>query len=86
VSYTTLHLDPAEAQALFKPVVGSGGFQNMQRKLNNALTFGAMDASISLSDAELGAVVRHMAYSRSGGFEGRLRKAFGRSLREIVEA
>ena len=60
------------------PLNGEGGFQHFGRGLQERL---GPDGCIELSDAEVGRIFRYAAYAKSdGGFEGRCRKVFGRSL------
>lgn len=58
---------------------GEGGHQGLHRRLMEQLDHGPV---IILDDAELGALIRYMTQYKSGGFQGRLRAAFERSLRE----
>jgi len=73
-------LKPAEMDALNQPVNGKGGFQNLTLTLQSQLQ---STGSIEIKDAQLGAVLRCIGYT-SGGFEGRFRNAFGRSVAEIL--
>lgn len=73
-------LTPAEAAEIQKPVNGSGGYQTLLRQLQVSLK---KNGSITLDDDALGRVVRMCAYG-SGGFQGRLRAAFKRSVRDLV--
>jgi hypothetical protein len=75
-----LTLTHAEAAEILKPA-GRGGHQEMHKKLLAQLANGNL--TISLDDERLGELVRYMSYG-SGGFQGRLRKAFKRALLEAI--
>lgn len=64
-----------------RPLNGRGGFQSFGRSLQRKLM---ANGDISLSDEQLGRVIRHIRYT-TGGFESRLIDAFGRSLRELLD-
>lgn len=72
-------LTEAEAGELAEPA-GEGGHQAYQKQLVDHLLEGNL--SISFDDAELGRLIRYMTQYKSGGFQGRLRSAFIRSLKE----
>lgn len=74
---TTFTLTAAEQTALNAPLVGQGGFQSFGRSLQRQLK---PNGNITLSDAQLGRIVRHLTYGQ-GTFETRLRNAFGRNLK-----
>jgi hypothetical protein len=74
-------LNSNEIAELQKPVNGSGGYQILLRKLQPMMR---KNGSLTLDDETLGRVVRMCAYG-SGGFQGRLRAAFRRSIRELLE-
>lgn len=74
-------LTQAEADAI-REANGSGGHQSLHRRLTEQLAHGN---AISLDDAGLGEVIRYMTQYSGGGFQGRLRKAFIRSLREQLD-
>ena len=76
----TVTLAIEEAAHLMGPA-GRGGQQVLHRKLNKQLEDGNL--KIKLTDPELGMIIRYMTQYGSGGFQGRLRKAFWRSFREI---
>ena len=61
---------------------GSGGHQSLHRRLVTELERG--DLTVVLSDKQLGELIRYMTRYESGGFQGRLRRAFERSLRELM--
>jgi hypothetical protein len=69
-----------EAAHLMGPA-GRGGHQVLHKKLNKQLEDGNL--TIKLTDTELGMIIRYMTQYGSGGFQGRLRRAFWRSFREI---
>jgi hypothetical protein len=77
---TTFNLNADEVAALMRPLNGGGGFQSFGRSLQRAVK---ANGEISLTDAQLGRVIRHIRYT-TGGFESRLIDAFGRSLRDIL--
>ena len=60
---------------------GRGGHQALHKKLNKQLEDGNL--TVKLNDAELGFIIRYMTQYGPGGFQGRLRKAFWRSFREM---
>lgn len=61
---------------------GSGGHQSLHRKLVDALEDGNL--SVELNDCELGEIIRYIALYKSGGFQGRLGRAFKRELRNLL--
>ena len=61
------------------PVNGRGGLQSFQRQLRAQLAAGNV---VKLDDAGLLRLVRYMTQRPGGGFQDRLRHAFGRVLRE----
>jgi hypothetical protein len=73
-------LTSSEAAEILKPS-GQGGHQSLHKRLLAQLANGNL--SLSFDDAQLGELVRYMSYG-SGGFQGRLRKAFKRSLLETI--
>lgn len=77
---TTLTLNAAEQTALNAPLAGTGGFQSFGRSLQRLLQ---SNGKITLTDAQLGRIVRHLTYGQ-GTFETRLRNAFGRNLRALL--
>ena len=73
-------LNPDEIALLAQPA-GTGGHQSLHKRLNEQL---AQGNNLTLNDAELGQVLRYMSQYGSGGFQGRLRDAMSRSLREVL--
>lgn len=74
-------LTPEEAAEI--PVaVGSGGHQDTHRRLTQDLQHGLQ---VTFDDRELGELIRYMTRYRSGGFQSRLKRAFRRSLRELLD-
>lgn len=71
-------LTDREAAELKVPV-GSGGHQSLHRRLLEQLEQGN---TVTFTDQQLGALIRYMTQYEQGGFQGRLRKAFDRSLRK----
>jgi len=61
---------------------GTGGHQTLHRRLVSELARG--DLTILFTDAQLGELIRYMTRYESGGFQDRLRRAFGRSLEELL--
>jgi hypothetical protein len=59
---------------------GSGGHQSLHRRLLDELAAG--DQTVTFDDCELGELIRYMTQYKSGGFQGRLRRAFIRSLEQ----
>lgn len=78
----TFELEPGEIAALDMPIQGQGGFQSFGRRLQEQVD--RQSSTVTLSDADLGRIVRHMIYDPDGSFEQRLRTAFGRNLRRII--
>lgn len=75
------NLNPAEVAELNKPVNGQGGYQTLFQKLQPLIK---RNGSITLDDETLGRIIRMCAYG-SGGFQGRLRAAFRRSVRGLLD-
>jgi hypothetical protein len=75
-----LKLTTNEIAELSKPVNGRGGYQTLLRKLAPLIS---KNGSITVDDETLGKIVRMCAYG-SGGFQGRLRAAFRRSVRDLL--
>ena len=69
-------LMPHEVSVLTAPV-GAGGHQSVHQVLTDQLANGN---KITLDDTQLGAVIRCMTQYKSGGFQGRLRKAMLRPI------
>jgi hypothetical protein len=75
------HLEKGEVMELNEPA-GEVGFQDLQELLLSQLaTTGNV---ISLTDEELGRLIRYMTRYKSGGFQGHLRNAFTRSLKDLL--
>lgn len=72
----TFTLEPAEIEELMPPS-GQGGHQSLHKRLKDELANGPF---VTLDDSEMGELIRYMSQYGSGGFQGRLRKAFIRSL------
>lgn len=76
-----LTLTRTEAAYLLYPV-GNGGQQGFHTKLRSQLRNGNL--TVEFYDTELGKLIRYMTQYGSGGFQGRLKKAFSRSLMECI--
>jgi|GEM_PF-6652139 len=76
----TFQLNAAEMAALNRAVNGKGGFQTLTIALQGQLQ---PNGSIQVKDAQLGSILRCIGYT-TGGFESRFRRAFGRSIQEII--
>ena len=76
-----LTLTGTEAAQLLEPA-GEGGQQQLADFLRDQLKGGNLD--ISLDDTELGKLIRYMTQYGSGGFQGRLQRAFRRPLRSLI--
>jgi hypothetical protein len=74
-------LTPQEAAELQRPS-GRGGHQTLHTKLRAQLAAGNL--TVTLTDDELGFLIRYMTQYRSGGFQSRLKRAFRRPLRVIL--
>jgi hypothetical protein len=68
-----------EEAVRIRGAVGQGGFQTLHRKIVDQLANGLV---VNFTDDELGELLRYMSRYKSGGFQSRLRSAFGRSLRD----
>lgn len=77
-----LTLTDSKAKELEEPV-GGGGHQSLHARLVKQLAGGNRD--VSLNDRELGELIRYMTRYGSGGFQGRLRRAFIRPLRKLLD-
>jgi len=73
-------LTPEEALEITE-AKGSGGHQSLHRRLVTELAEGNL--TITFTDRQFGELVRYVTRYESGGFQGRLRRAFERSLREL---
>jgi hypothetical protein len=61
---------------------GAGGHQSLHRRLVGQLLNGNLQ--IALTDRELGELIRYMTQYGQGGFQGRLHRAFIRSIRGLL--
>ena len=75
-------LTPNELQELSKALLGQGGFQSFLKKLQKQVDL--QSRQITLTDSDLGRIIRHIGYN-PGGFEDRLRAAFGSHLKAIID-
>jgi hypothetical protein len=73
--------DRREAEFLREPA-GSGGQQQFHEEIRKQLSGGNL--TLRFDDEHLGKLVRYMTQYGSGGFQGRLRKAFRRPLLDII--
>lgn len=71
----TINLTKRGRDRLMRPLNGSGGFQRFGRKLQSQI----VGRTLTLTDADMGKVIRYAQYDR-GGFEGRLVRALGGQL------
>ena len=76
----TINLTPDELAILNGNWAGSGGFQGLAPRLQAKVS---PAGELALFDEEIGAIVRHMSYVQSG-FRDRVRKAFRRSIMELM--
>ena len=88
IPLTRMTLRPQEVRA-FTLSPGSGGQQSLAQHLYELIHLSLDESgssSIELTDEELGKIVRYMgAYGGGdGGFQGRLRKTFSRSLFDLI--
>ncbi len=74
-------LTKEEASYLMEPA-GEGGQQQLADLLKGQLENGNL--TILLDDAELGKLIRYMTQYGSGGFQGRLQKAFRRPITSLI--
>jgi hypothetical protein len=74
----SFELRPDEIAELRHPV-GAGGYQNLQQRILEQLDSGS---TVTLNDQQLGELLRYMTQYQGGGFQGHLRAAFSRSLKE----
>lgn len=75
-----LELTEDEANELRVPA-GEGGHQQLHEELLLQLEDGN---TLKFDDEELGRLLRYMTQYKSGGFQGRLRRAFERSLKAAL--
>lgn len=73
---------PAEAAEILEAPAGEGGHQELRKRLINQLETNVSE--VSLTDSELGELIRYMTQYGEGGFQGRLRRAFLRSVYELL--
>jgi hypothetical protein len=78
-----LILTQDEAMELLAPA-GEGGQQGFQEWIISQLQNGNL--AVAFDDDQLGKLIRYMTQYGPGGFQGRLRKAFRRSLLELIAA
>lgn len=64
-------------------VEGSGGLQSFQRWLQVEL---ANSLTLELDDANYGRLIRYATRYGTGGFQNRLRNAFGRHFRKLLDS
>ena len=76
-----LHLTDNEAEVLKAPA-GDGGQQGFHQFIISQLENGNLD--VAFDDDQLGKLMRYMTQYGPGGFQGRLRKAFRRSLAQLI--
>jgi hypothetical protein len=69
--------------AELKQPAGEGGFQSFQTRLLNELE--TSGDTITLTDEEMGKLLRYMTRYKSGGFQGHLRSALIRSFRSLID-
>lgn len=74
-------LTPEEALEITE-ARGSGGHQSLHRRLTDELARG--DLTVTFDDRQLGELIRYMTRYESGGFQSRLRRAFLRSVYELL--
>ncbi len=74
---------PAEIEQITgTEVVGSGGLQSLQRKLQAQLQKGPI---VEFDNAGLGQLIRYITrYEGGGGFQDRLIRAFKRSIYDLL--
>jgi hypothetical protein len=77
-------LKPDEIDAIMETTVsGKGGLQSLQRRLQDQLSAGN---TVEFDNAALGQLIRYMTrYEGGGGFQTRLRHAFDRSLKNLLD-
>ncbi len=78
----TFTLNPAEI-AEMAALSGQGGHQGLPSRIREALGSGPM---VTFDDVQLGELIRYMSQYGSGGFQGRLRRAFTRSIAAQIGA
>ena len=80
MGHVTFDLTQAENAELAKAVNGQGGYQTLLREIRPLVQ---PNGSLTIDDEQLGRIVRMCAYG-SGGFQGRLRKAFKSHVRSLM--
>ncbi len=78
----TFTLTPSEVAEMEAPS-GQGGHQSLHARIRSELAGGP---AVTFDDEEMGELIRYMTQYGSGGFQGRLRRAFIRSLCEQIGA
>jgi hypothetical protein len=69
-----IQLAPAALEALQRPINGSGGFQNLLRRLQSGLDSNGV---LILTPDLAGQVARYVESYGAGGFQGRLETVLG---------
>lgn len=69
-------LNNAEYKELSVTITGTGGFQSFFRGLQNRINKSTKQLTLSPQDLER--ICRHKAHPEKGGWQGRLKKIFGR--------
>jgi hypothetical protein len=62
---------------------GQGGHQTLHTRIRQELALGP---TVTFNDEQLGELIRYMSQYGSGGFQGRLRRAFIRSICDQIGA
>lgn len=75
----TLNFEEAQ---LITGAAGSGGHQELHRRITEELENN--DNQVTFTDEQLGELIRYMTRYGSGGFQDRLRRAFNRSLADLL--
>jgi len=76
-----LSLTEAEAAELLEPS-GEGGHQSFHEFIREQLS--GSNLSVAFNDEQLGKLIRYMTQYGSGGFQGRLNRAFRRPLSDLL--
>lgn len=77
----TIELTEVEIRELLVPS-GDGGHQLLHDELRHQLVDG--NRVVTLNDEQMGKLMRYMTQYGSGGFQGRLQRAFRRSLLTLI--
>ena len=72
----TVKLNQTEYRELTVQIRGAGGFQSFFRGLQNRVNKSTKELTLSPDDLER--ICRHKAHPEKGGWQGRLKKIFGR--------